>query len=228
MKNKTDNTTRYDWDKMGDTVLDMAKQLSVNEIANITNIPQQTIRYFLKKNKADVKTRTYKRVNWDSIKEDLRKDLSTMCAGDVAIKYGINYNTLLAYAVKHNLPRGVKKKRDPMLNLEQHTKVKELYEEGVTPSDIAERLGFKERAVNDAINNMYRSAGDAISKADRVYSSEFRRHIGVWLDKVFNEGEIVVQSEKRGEAVVMTAARYNNLMRDAQAYRALPKKERKD
>ena len=142
MKNKTDNTTRYDWDKMGDTVLDMAKQLSVNEIANITNIPQQTIRYFLKKNKADVKTRTYKRVNWDSIKEDLRKDLSTMCAGDVAIKYGINYNTLLAYAVKHNLPRGVKKKRDPMLNLEQHTKVKELYEEGVTPSDIAERLGY--------------------------------------------------------------------------------------
>ena len=101
-----------------------------------------------------------------------------------------------------------------------------MYEAGRSVEQIAEQLDASVRAINDALNNLYRSAGNANTKAARVKSSEFRRRIGPWLDRCFAQGHIVIDSEKRGEAVLMCAANYNMLKYKAEAYDEAQKKSK--
>ena len=209
---------RYDWDKHGKTVLEMSKTRSAMDIAQLTGISKQAIIYYLQKHGIQPRIREYKRTDWKAIHNDVVAALQEKPACQVAAEFDINFNTLMAYCQRNKIPRPVKKEREEMLDMELYAKVRNLYEKSMSPTNIALRLNTTERAVNDAINNIYRSAGDAEIKAARVYCSEFRRRIGPWMDRVFAQGAIVINSEKRGEAVLMTAAKFNEMKTKADAF----------
>lgn len=203
---------RYDWDKHGQTVIDLSKTRTAADIASLTGISKQAVIYYLHKHGISARIREYQRTNWKLIHDDIVAALQEKPACQVAAEWDINFNTFMAYCHRQKIARPVKKPREQMLDMELYAKVRDLYEKGISPTNIALRLNASERAVNDAINNIYRSAGDADIDAARVLSSEFRRRIGPWMDRVFAQGAIVINSEKRGEAVLMTAAKYNELV----------------
>ena len=145
-----------------------------------------------------------------------------MDARSVANKHNVKYSTLMSYCVRNDIDRPVQKPREALVKPADYPEIKKLYEAGVDKKQIAKTYDVSVRSVNRAINNIYRAAGRAICWwFDRVPSSEFRNQIGKYLDKVLEEGAIIITSEKRGEMVLMDAHKFNKMNEQVKAYEAM-------
>ena len=169
----------------------------------------------------------WNKVDWGALHDYIVADLHTMHLQAVAEKYHIKYPTLLDYCQKNNIKRHVHKQREKPIQKEKYLDIKRLYEAGEDQEFIAKLYGVSIRAVNSALNNIYMSAGRSTCWwLDRVHANEFRRNYGTCLDKVLGEGALIIQSQKRGEMVIMTGSQYDSLYADAKAFRELKEKEK--
>lgn len=155
----------------------------------------------------------YKTHNWELLHNAIVEDLQCMSLPDVARKHQLNYHTLMSYCSRMNIERPIKKRAQPQLPSSYFTKLKELHKEGKSIKELSHYFGYCERSISRALNFCYLPSEDAITDSERVYANSFRREIGIWFDKCFEDGQIVIQSHLRGEMVLMTAGQYNWLMK---------------
>lgn len=173
--------------------------------------------------------RKYAKHDWDNLLPQIKEDLQTMWTEAVAEKHGIKYNTLIEYLSRNNIERPISKPRQKRIPKAKYKTVARMYNAGYREPAIARRFNVTVRQVHDALNQVMRTSNRVINwKMERVAASDVRRTMAETFDHVQDKGAIIINSQNRGDFVLMTADKFNKMEEDQNKLRSIESNESRE